>query len=451
MKRMFGTDGVRGVANEELTPEIAFALGRAGALVLSRGRSSESGKAKVLIGRDTRISGEMLEAALVAGVTSAGADAVLVGVMPTPAVAFLTQELKCDAGVVISASHNPVEDNGIKFFAANGFKLPDELEDEIEALVHNPPNGPRPIGAEVGRVIRCEDGLRRYIAYLCQAVPVDLKGIHVALDCANGAASACAPEVLRRLGARVTVIHNDPDGTNINLECGSTHPESVQALVQAVGADLGIAHDGDADRVIAVDHTGALVDGDRILSICGLDLLSRGELAQGKIAATAYSNGGLIKAFRDAGGDVVITQAGDRYVLEAMLKEGLVLGGEQSGHIIFLRDSTTGDGILSALKLLEVMARTGKPLAELAKVMPVFPQALVNVRVRDKNGWDSTPEIAATVEEAKQALAPEGRIFIRPSGTEPVIRIMGEHPNGELVNSTVQKVAECIQICLGMD
>lgn len=451
MKRMFGTDGVRGVANAELTPELAFALGRAGALVLSQGCSDSACKPRVLIGRDTRISGEMLEAAMVAGVTSAGADAVLVGVVPTPAVAFLTQALNCQAGVVISASHNPVEDNGIKFFASNGFKLPDEVEDEIETLVHNPPNGARPTGADVGRVIHCTDGLRRYMDHLCQVVPVDLKGLHIALDCANGAASVCAPEVLRRLGARVTVVHNDPDGVNINVECGSTHPESVQALVKTVGADLGIAHDGDADRVIAVDHTGEIVDGDKILAICGLHLLKQGRLPHGKIAATVYSNGGLIKAFRAFGGDVVITPAGDRYVLEAMLKEGLALGGEQSGHIIFLSDSTTGDGILSALKLLQVMVETGRPLAELAEVMPVFPQTLVNVRVRSKTGWESEPEIASTVEEAKQRLAPEGRLFIRPSGTEPVIRVMGEHPNAELVMWAVRRVADCIQALLGMD
>lgn len=452
MARMFGTDGVRGVANRELTPELAFALGRVGALVLSQ--KSGTGvhtRPRVLIGRDTRVSGEMLEAAMVAGVTSAGADALLVGVVPTPAVAFLTRALNCDAGVVISASHNPVEDNGIKFFAANGFKLPDEVEDEIEALVHNPPTDGRPIGAAVGRVIHGEGERQRYIDHLCALVPVDLSGLHIALDCANGAASVCAPDILRRLGARVTAFYNQPDGTNINVNCGSTHPASLQALVREVGADLGIAHDGDADRVIAVDHFGAIVDGDKIMAICGLDLLHRGRLPHGKIAATAYSNGGLIKAFRDAGGDVVITPAGDRYVLEAMLREGLALGGEQSGHIVFLQDSTTGDGILSALKLLEVMVRTGQPLAELARVMPVFPQALVNVRVRSKDGWDSVPEIAAAVEDAVHRLGAEGRLFIRPSGTEPVIRIMGEHPDADVVHSAVSRVAASIQACLGME
>lgn len=451
MTRMFGTDGVRGVANQELTPELAFALGRAGALVLGNLGGNTKVKPKVLIGRDTRISGEMLEAAMVAGVTSAGADAVLVGVVPTPAVAYLTQTLQCDAGVMISASHNPVEDNGIKFFAANGFKLPDEVEDEIEALVVNPPNGDRPVGKDVGRVIQRSDGLDKYITALCSKVPISLGGLHIALDCANGAASVCAPEILRRLGARVTVIHNDPDGTNINVECGSTHPESVQALVKAVGADIGIAHDGDADRIIAVDHQGNLVDGDKILSICGLNLLRAGKLTHNKIAATVYSNGGLVKVFRDMGGDVVITPAGDRYVLEAMLAEGLVLGGEQSGHIIFLEDSTTGDGILSALKLLQVMTETGQSLAELAAVMPVFPQSLVNVRVRTKDGWNTEPEIAVTVEEAEHRLSPDGRLFIRPSGTEPVIRVMGEHPDPDLLEATVQLVAQRIQSCLGVE
>ncbi|NLM40430.1 MAG: phosphoglucosamine mutase [Firmicutes bacterium] len=447
MARLFGTDGVRGVANQELTPELAFVLGRAGAMVLSNGSS----RPRFLIGRDTRISGQMLEAALVSGVTSAGADALLVGVVPTPAVAFLTKALQCDAGVMISASHNPVEDNGIKFFAADGFKLPDQVEDEIEALVYQPPNGARPIGAEVGRVIQRPDGLQKYISELCSRVPVKLDGMHIALDCANGAASECAPEILRRLGARVTVIHNDPDGTNINVECGSTHIESVQALVKAVGADIGIAHDGDADRIIAIDHRGEVVDGDHILAICGLRLLKQGKLPHNKIAATVYSNGGLVQAFREAGGDVVITAAGDRYVLEAMLKEGLVLGGEQSGHIIFLSDSTTGDGILSALKLLEVMVDTGQPLEELARVMPVFPQALVNVPVRSKDHWNSQPEIAAAVEEAEKQLAPYGRLFVRPSGTEPVIRIMGEHPDRDLVETAVRRVADQIHASLGVE
>lgn len=447
MARLFGTDGVRGIANQELTPELAFALGRAGAVVLANGSS----RPRVLIGRDTRISGQMLEAALVAGVTSAGADAVLVGVVPTPAVAFLTKALKCDAGAMISASHNPVEDNGIKFFASDGFKLPDQVEDEIEALVHQPPNGPRPIGAEVGRVIERSDALQMYINELCSRVPVNLDGLHIALDCANGAASVCAPEILRRLGARVTVIHNDPDGTNINVECGSTHLESVQTLVKAVGADLGIAHDGDADRIIAIDHRGEVVDGDHILAICGLRLLKQGRLPHNRIAATVYSNGGLVQVFREAGGDVVITAAGDRYVLEAMLKEGLVLGGEQSGHIIFLGDSTTGDGILSALKLLEVMVESGQTLEELARVMPVYPQSLVNVPVRDKNGWNSQPEIAAAVEEAEHQLAPYGRLFVRPSGTEPVIRVMGEHPDRELVEVAVRHVADRISAYLGAE
>ena len=440
MTRLFGTDGVRGTANHELTPELAFQLGRAGACVLGAG----PGKPRVLIGRDTRISGEMLEGALIAGVTSAGADALVVGVVPTPAVAYLTKKLQCTAGVMISASHNPVEDNGIKFFGADGFKLSDEVEDEIEAYLKND-RGPRPIGGDLGQVFHESDAVDLYLDFLALRVPVDLTGMHIAVDCANGAASYYTPVILRRLGAQVTSINDKPNGVNINLNCGSTHPSEIQNLVREIGAQVGIAHDGDADRVIAVDEKGNLIDGDRILAICGLYMLSNGQLPHGKIAATAYSNGGLKRAFQDAGGDVVLTAAGDRYVLEAMLEQGLTLGGEQSGHVIFLTDSTTGDGILTSLKLLEVIQKKQKPLSELGQVMTTFPQQLTNVRVNSKVGWEQNPRISKVIAQAEQQLAPLGRLLVRGSGTEPVIRVMGEHPDKARVLSAVQLVADVIE------
>ncbi|HHY13005.1 MAG TPA: phosphoglucosamine mutase [Firmicutes bacterium] len=399
---------------------------------------------RILIGRDTRISGGMLEGALTAGVTSAGADALVVGVVPTPAVAYLTKALGCTAGVMISASHNPVEDNGIKFFGADGFKLSDEVEDEIEAFLSHD-GGSRPTGGSLGRVILKQDALDLYLDYLVQRVSVDLRDYHIAVDCANGAASHCTPAVLRRLGAQVTVIHDDPNGVNINVNCGSTHPSQIQNLVPQVGAHAGIAHDGDGDRVIAVDEKGNLVDGDHILAICGLHMLNHGQLSSGKIAATVYSNGGLKRAFQNAGGDVVLTAAGDRYVLEAMLEQGLSLGGEQSGHVIFLEDSTTGDGILTSLKLFQVMHSQKRPLSELAQIMETFPQQLINVRVNSRLGWETNPRIRSAIAHAEEQLGSLGRLFVRASGTEPVIRVMGEHPDEGVVRSAVQLVADAIE------
>lgn len=452
--RLFGTDGVRGVANRDLTGPLAYSLGRAAASLLAD-RTGQHGRAPeqpaIAIGRDTRISGDLLEAALVAGVTSAGVDALLLGVLPTPGVAYLTRTLGVQAGAVISASHNPVEDNGIKFFSADGFKLPDAIEDEIERLVRNTEAAalPTPVGARVGRVRRLPDGADRYAAFLKERAGVDLSGLRVVVDCANGAAFEVAPRLLSELGADVRAICAAPDGVNINAGCGSTHLERLQQAVREAGADVGLAHDGDADRVLAVDERGAAVDGDQILAICGLDLLQAGRLPHKAIAATLYSNLGLHRCLEAAGGRVRVTRAGDRYVLEAMRQEGIVLGGEQSGHIIFLEDTTTGDGLLTALRLLGVMRKTGKPLSTLAAVMPRFPQVLRNVRVHEKEGVAGDPRVQAAVTAAESRLAGRGRIFIRPSGTEPVIRVMVEGPDRQEVEEAAAAVAAAITAAFG--
>lgn len=436
MNRLFGTDGVRGVANRELTGQLAFQLGQAGISVLTKGQD----RPKVLIGKDTRISGDMLEAALSAGITSVGADVILLGVVPTPAVAYLTRILKADAGIMISASHNSMEDNGIKFFASNGFKLADEIEDKIEDLLGSD-SLPQPIGDEIGQIYNQGNALKLYMEYLLNIVDFNLEGLHIALDCANGAASEAAPTILSALGAKVSVINNQPNGTNINDNCGSTYPEVIQAYVKQVGADIGFTHDGDADRVLAVDELGNLVDGDHILAICGLDMINNSRLSNQKIAATVYSNGGLKRALEASGGDVVFTQAGDRYVLETMVEQGLVLGGEQSGHVIFLEHNTTGDGILTALQLLSVVVAQSQPLSKLAQGMPVFPQILKNIRVENKYSWKLNNKIQAKITDAERQLSDGGRIFVRESGTEPLIRIMGEHPDLKLLEEVVDSVA----------
>lgn len=445
MGRLFGTDGVRGVANKDLTPELAFVLGQAGATVLAQ----QEKRPTILIGKDTRISGDMLEAALVAGITSVGADVVLLGVIPTPGVAYLTRELEADAGIMISASHNPVADNGIKFFAHTGFKLPDEVEDEIEALINSKAIA-RPIGVDVGRVIHKADAVKLYIDHVLSTVKLDLSGMHIALDCANGAASHVTPAVLTALGAKVSVIHHEPNGLNINEQCGSTYPEEIKNYVKQVGADVGITHDGDADRVLAVDEQGNLVDGDHILAICGLHMLEEGCLQNKKIAATVYSNGGLTQAMHRAGGDLVITPNGDRYVLEAMLAEGLSLGGEKSGHVIFLDYNTTGDGVITALQLLTVLVKKQKPLSQLAQVMLEFPQILENIRVRSKDGWDENLRIQAAIKDAEMQLGEEGRVFVRASGTESLIRVMGEHPDHELLERALQPVVAAVKTEQGL-
>ncbi|OIQ53227.1 phosphoglucosamine mutase [Neomoorella thermoacetica] len=428
MGKLFGTDGVRGVANQGLPPELAFRLGRAGAAVLA----GKGDRVRVVVGRDTRISGDMLEAALVAGICSVGGQVLKVGIIPTPAVAWLTRDLGADAGVVISASHNPVADNGIKFFSASGYKLPDPVEEEIERLVLAPEdNLPRPVGVDLGGVKEVTEAPERYIAHVCSTAGRGLAGMQVVLDCANGAACRVAPAIFQRLGAEVSLLHNVPDGTNINVRCGSTHPESLQAEVVARGAAVGLAFDGDADRVIAVDEKGQVVDGDVIMTILALYRQEQGGLPGGQVVVTVMSNYGLHQALTAAGLRVQQTRVGDRYVLEEMLKSGAVLGGEQSGHIILLEHNTTGDGLITGVQLLQVMAATGKPLSELAAAMPRLPQILVNVRVGDKDAAMASPALQAAVAAAREQLAGRGRVLVRPSGTEPIIRLMVEGPDRE--------------------
>ncbi|GAW92552.1 phosphoglucosamine mutase [Calderihabitans maritimus] len=423
---LFGTDGVRGKANQELTPELAYRLGRAGAYVLSRTVEEP----RIIVGKDTRISGDMLEAALTAGICSVGVDVIQVGVMPTPAIAYLTRRMGVTAGVVISASHNPVEDNGIKFFGNSGYKLPDETEAEIERIVLNGTDSlPYPTGAAVGRVVRRPEAVEQYIEFLKNSIDTRLEGLKIVVDCANGAAYQVAPRVLADLGAKVVPIFAEPDGVNINRDCGSTHLQNLQKAVMEHGAHLGLAHDGDADRVIAVDEKGEVVDGDQIMVICGLDLKERGRLPGDKVVVTVMSNMGLHLAFRKAGISVLQTAVGDRYVLEEMKRSGAMLGGEQSGHIIFLEHSTTGDGLLTALQLLSTVVKRGKPLSELAAQMARLPQVMVNVPVRDKNRLAENDEMQKAIAEAQARLGERGRVLVRPSGTEPLIRIMAEGPD----------------------
>lgn len=447
MARLFGTDGVRGVANQTLTPEVAFGLGRAAGAYFKRERKD---RPRIIIGRDTRVSGEMLEAALAAGVTSVGIDAVRIGVIPTPGVAFLCREMDVAAGVMISASHNPVEDNGIKFFDSRGFKLTDAVEDEIESLYRNSLDQiERPVGTEVGRIYDDPEAVGLYEDFLVASIDQRFDGLRIVVDCGFGAAYYLAPQVLRRLGAEVVALHDLDDGSRINVKCGSTHPGILQKEVVASGADLGIAHDGDADRLIAVDETGRIVDGDQIITICGLDLKREGKLKNNKVAVTVYSNLGLVQAFKKNQVEVVITANGDRYVLEAMQNQNLALGGEQSGHIIFLEKNTTGDGILTALQLIGVIAKSKEPLSKLAAQMQRSPQVLENVRVKSKEGWDNNRAIKEEIKNAEVSLEGEGRIFVRASGTEPLIRVMAEGPDEERLHRIVNQVVEVIKKELG--
>ncbi len=448
MGRLFGTDGIRGVANRELTPELAFRLGRAVAQVVAHRAGEE--RPRVGIGRDTHTSGEMLEAALAAGLASAGCDVELLGVVPTPAVAVLTPLLGLAAGAVISASHNPAEDNGIKFFGPDGYKLPDEDELAIEAICDDPsPNGPWPVGRGVGRIRRREDANERYIQFLMEKVPVDLSGFRLVVDCANGAAFQTTPEILRRLGAEVIALNVEPDGHNINVGCGSTHPEALQQAVLQYGAHAGLAHDGDADRLIAADAQGRLVDGDRILVIAAIHMAEQGLLTGNAVVATRYSNLGLTQALARRGIQVIAAEAGDRQVLAAMRERGLVLGGEQSGHVIFLQETTTGDGILTALKLLQVMRERETPLAELRDWMHEVPQHLINVRVARKDQLGSSPACQAAIRDAAARLGERGRVFVRASGTEPVVRILLEGEDPELLRVLGDDLAGVIRRELG--
>lgn len=445
MTRMFGTDGVRGVANEELTPELAFRLGRTGAYVLTQGQSS----ACIVVGVDTRISSDMLEAALISGILSMGVDALRLGVISTPGVAYLTKHLRANAGVMISASHNPVEDNGIKFFGGDGFKLLDAVEDEIEALLKQDDTLPRPVGTRIGRVYQ-EPALETYQKFLMGTVSRRFEGLHIVLDCANGAAYDIAPAVFEQLGARVTALHVNPDGSNINVNCGSTHPHTVQRAVLEHQADLGLAFDGDADRLIAVDASGYVVDGDFILAICADALNHRGALPNNTVVATVMSNLGFMKAMEDRDIHVKTTAVGDRYVMEAMRDGDFGLGGEQSGHIIFLNHTTTGDGILTALQLVDIIVSSGKSLAQLRQVMTRYPQILENVRVSDKRAWRDNEAIVAALQVGEDQLGDNGRLLVRESGTEPIVRVMAEGTDEQVLQSCVRHIVQVIKSEIGV-
>ncbi|MHC1748974.1 MAG: phosphoglucosamine mutase [Cellulosilyticaceae bacterium] len=445
MGKLFGTDGVRGVANNELTGQLAFHVGQAGAYVLTKETKKQP---KILVARDTRISGTMLEAALVAGICSVGAKAISIGVVPTPAVAYLTKELGADAGVMISASHNPLEFNGIKFFNNEGYKLRDELEDEIENIIlSRPDNIPLPVGEGVGTWDIDYSVIDKYIDYVCDTIPGDLKDVKVLVDCANGAASEIAPRAFERLGAAVEVIHNKPNGVNINRLCGSTHMNDLQRQVVGRGMEVGIAFDGDADRCLAVDEKGALIDGDQILSVIGLDMKKDGRLNNSTVVATVMSNLGLTVMSKENDIKLIQTRVGDRYVLENMLKHGHNLGGEQSGHIIFLDYNTTGDGLITAIQLLYVMKKTGKTLSELKDAMQVFPQVLVNAKVKNENkhAYLEDLEIQEAIQVLEDKFKGEGRVLIRPSGTEPLVRVMIEGKDKAVLEEEAKSLAQLIE------
>ena len=448
MARLFGTDGVRGVVGEELTCKMAFELGRAGAHVLTKGAH----KPKIIVGRDTRISGGMLEAALCAGICCAGAHAEVVGIMPTPAVAYLTRRYEADAGVVISASHNPFQDNGIKFFNAEGFKLPDETEDEIEKIIKSDFEGvSRSTGLGVGTIEHIENAENDYISYLKSLNKVNITGIKVAIDCSNGAASHIAPRLLSELGVEVISVYDQPNGHNINNGCGSTHMEALQGIVKNTGAQLGLAFDGDADRMLAVDERGEIVDGDMLMMIFAKTMKEAGILNKDTLVSTVMSNLGLKIAAKQHGINLETTTVGDRYVLERMLLKGYNLGGEQSGHIIFLDDNTTGDGLLSALRLIESYKASGVKMSELISVMKPLPQVLINVRIDNtkKSLLDKTDEIINAIRDVEMKYDETGRILVRASGTEPLIRVMIEGPDQQEINDDADRVASLIGRMLG--
>ena len=444
MARMFGTDGVRGVAGSELTIELATKLGQAGAYVLTK---EQEHQATIIVGCDTRISGGMLASALMAGICSVGANAIFVGVMPTPAIAYLTRKHKVDAGVVISASHNPMEFNGIKFFNGDGYKLSDALEDEIEELIkNNMKDVVLPIGSGVGKIDYRFDLVDQYVRLMKKCVPLDLSGLKIVVDCAEGASYYTSVKTLKDLGANLVAIHTEPDGTNINANCGSTHMDELKARVVYEKADIGLAFDGDADRMLAVDEKGELVDGDQVMAICGLHMKQKGQLKKDTIVVTVMSNLGLDIMAKKEGLKLEKTKVGDRYVLENMMENGYNIGGEQSGHIIFLDDNTTGDGLLSALHLLKVLVETKKPLSELASVMEVLPQALVNAKVPNhkKESYMEYPEIADAIAVLEKKFNGEGRVLIRPSGTEPLVRVMIEGKDQKVIDEEAKKLAELI-------
>ena len=445
MVRLFGTDGVRGEANTELTPELAYYLGRAATLYF--GAHSDA-RPRILIGRDTRISGEMFEAALTSGICSAGGVALLAGVVPTPAVAYLAREHRMQAGIVISASHNPFPDNGIKFFGGDGYKLPDAVEDELEALVRRlqtNDDAARPTGKAIGVVEYRDDLLNQYIDYVVSTCAERFDGMKIVLDCANGAAYEAMPKVLRRLGADVKVIHALPNGVNINDGCGSTHLDSLRRTVLERHADIGIAHDGDADRCLCLDETGALIDGDHILVACASEMIRAGRLPHKTVVTTVMANIGFHKAIAEMGGRVDVTAVGDRYVLESMRANGYSIGGEQSGHIIFTEHATTGDGLVTALQVLAALRRSGKKASELNAMMTTYPQLLVNVRVKTKAGWEENPAIRAAIAEGERTLGSDGRVLVRPSGTEPLIRVMAEGSDQAQLEEVCGTIVEVVK------
>jgi phosphoglucosamine mutase len=450
-RKIFGTDGVRGTANiEPVTAETALKLGRAAAHVFSglQAYGPRAGRATIVIGKDTRLSGYMLENALAAGVMSLGADVLLIGPLPTPGVAYITRSLRADAGIVLSASHNPYEDNGIKFFRHDGYKLDDEIERKIEGLVFSGEiESIRPTAGRIGRATRIDDALGRYVEFAKASFPRGrtLEGMRIAVDVGNGAAYKSSPSVLRELGADVIVAHNSPNGRNINRDCGSTHPEEIQRIVRETGAHVGISHDGDADRVILCDENAEMVDGDEIMAVAAIDFLQQGRLKDNTLVATVMSNFGLDDALKAQQGSVIRTKVGDRYVIEAMMKGGYNVGGEQSGHMIFRDYTTTGDGLISALQILRIMVETGKPLSELKKCLNKFPQAQRNLKVKQKPPLEELPAVLKLVQETERELDGAGRVLLRYSGTEPKIRLLIEGRDPEKIGKRADEIAELLQ------
>ena len=449
MTRLFGTDGVRGLANGLITAEVALGLAQAAAVVLGHRRVPEGRRPVAVVARDPRISGDFISAAMEAGLASSGVDVYDAGVLPTPAAAFLVADLGADFGVVISASHNAAPDNGIKFLARGGQKLDDAVEDDIEAEMARP--SLRPTGSGVGRIHRFADAEDRYVVHLLQTLPNRIEGLKVVLDCAHGAASGCSPQVFADAGAEVVVIGAEPDGININDGYGSTHLEKLQAAVVEHGADLGIAHDGDADRCLAVDHEGTVVDGDQIMAIMAVAMKDAGKLKDNALVATVMSNLGLKLALRENGIEVIETGVGDRYVLEGMRAGGYSLGGEQSGHVIFSEYATTGDGVLTGLQLAAQVARTGAPLKQLAEIMHKLPQVLINVKGVDKSAVTSNEEVSRAVAQAQESLGETGRVLLRPSGTEPVVRVMVEAADMATADETARRLAEAVESNLALN
>lgn len=441
MGKYFGTDGIRGIANKELTPELAFKIGRMAGYVLTEGKEDP----KVLIGRDTRVSGQMLENALVAGLLSIGVEVMRLGIISTPGVAYLTKANHAEMGIMISASHNPVEDNGIKIFGSDGFKLLDEQEEKIEQLIDGEDHLPRPIGADIGVVNDYFEGAQKYLSYLKETIDNEFEDFHIALDCAHGSTSSLATHLFADLEADIDTIGSSPDGVNINDGFGSTHPETLQAFVLEKQADIGLAFDGDGDRLIAVDEKGNIVNGDQILYICAKYMNEQGTLKQNTVVSTVMSNLGFYRALESNNIKSVKTAVGDRYVMEKMRDEGYNLGGEQSGHIIFLDHSTTGDGMLSALQLVNIMKETGKPLSELAAEMTIFPQVLKNVAVTDKQKALDHPKIIEEINKVEEELGNLGRVLVRPSGTEPLVRVMVEAPTEEECEKFADQITKVIE------